>query len=195
MKQIKKVALILTIMFCLTGCASQPSKRSDGKTSVDRVLENQIANAEETSEPEEIAEQLNETDSVTSDQETTIISSVDADVDLTVMGSDMIYATVFQMMMEPMTYTGKTVKMQGTYYSSYYEPTNQRYYFVMIEDAAACCSQGIEFVWGDGTHTYPNEYPEDYSEVEVIGVFETYKEEGDDSLYCRIKDASLKVIE
>ena len=64
----------------------------------------------------------------------------------------------------------------------------------IIKDAMACCSQGIEFVWGDGSHTYPDEYPEQGSEVVVIGEFETYMEDGDPYLYSRLKDATMEVI-
>ena len=40
----------------------------------------------------------------------------------------------------------------------------------------ACCAQGLEFVWGDGSHKYPDEYPAEDTEIEVQGTFETYKE-------------------
>lgn len=46
----------------------------------------------------------------------------------------------------------------------------------MIQDATACCSQGLEFVWGDGIHVWPQEYPEDGHEVTATGVFEVYSE-------------------
>ena len=61
----------------------------------------------------------------------------------------------------------------------------------MIQDATACCAQGMEFVWGDGSHVYPDEYPEEDAEVIVEGTFETYTEERDENLYCRLKDATL----
>ena len=40
----------------------------------------------------------------------------------------------------------------------------------------ACCAQGLEFVWGDGSHKYPDEYPAEDTEIEVQGTFKTYKE-------------------
>ena len=33
----------------------------------------------------------------------------------------------------------------------------------------ACCAQGLEFVWGDGSHKYPDEYPAEDAEIEVQG--------------------------
>lgn len=113
------------------------------------------------------------------------------DYDLTAMSSDMVYATVYQMMILPEDYEGKTFRMKGSFYATYYEPTQSYYYYCIIQDATACCAQGLEFVWGDGSHKYPDEYPEEYTDVVVEGTFETYREEGDENLYCRLTDAVL----
>lgn len=75
-----------------------------------------------------------------------------------------------------------------------YEPTQKYYFYCVIQDATACCAQGLEFVWDDGTHVYPDEYPEDNAEVIIEGTFETYREE-DASLYCRLADATLEKYE
>ena len=43
---------------------------------------------------------------------------------------------------------------------------------------------------------YPDEYPPENAEVEVVGTFETYKDNPDDEFqYCRLKDASLVVLD
>jgi hypothetical protein len=116
------------------------------------------------------------------------------DYDLTQMSPDMVYASVYQMMVEPEKFEGKTFKMIGTYYSTWYEPTARNYHYVIIEDAAACCAQGIEFVWGDGSHVFPDEYPKGNVRLEVTGTFRTYKEEGDDRLYCRLENSDIREI-
>ncbi|MBQ5430560.1 MAG: hypothetical protein IIU28_02770 [Lachnospiraceae bacterium] len=54
-----------------------------------------------------------------------------------------------------------------------------------------CCQNGIEFVWEDGTHAFPSEYPKENTRITVVGTYETYKEKGDDNLYCRLKHARL----
>ena len=92
---------------------------------------------------------------------------------------------------EPEDYEGKRFRIDGNFYVAYYEPTQKYYFYCMIQDATACCAQGMEFVWGDGTHQYPDDYPADESEVVVEGTFETYREEGDENLYCRLTDAVL----
>ncbi|NLG04855.1 MAG: hypothetical protein GX567_13645 [Clostridia bacterium] len=80
---------------------------------------------------------------------------------------------------------------KGSYNVSYYEPTQKYYHYCIIEDATACCMQGLEFIWEDGSHNYPDEYPEISEEITVTGVFETYKEKDDPYLYCRLSNASL----
>lgn len=121
------------------------------------------------------------------------LSSGEADYDLTAMTSEMVYATVYQMMNAPESYVGKTVKMKGTYAASYYEPTEKYYHYCVIQDATACCAQGLEFVWDDGNHAYPEEYPQEDTEIVVEGVFETYTEEGDSYVYTRLRDSSMEV--
>ena len=66
------------------------------------------------------------------------------------------------------------------------------YHYCIIQDATACCAQGMEFVWGDGSHVYPDEYPAEDADVIVEGTFETYREEGDSNLYCRLANATLE---
>lgn len=115
------------------------------------------------------------------------------DYDLTAMGPEMVYATVFDMMQYPEHYKGKVVRMEGPFYHTFFEPTETDYFYVIIQDATACCSQGLEFVWDDGSHTYPDEYPAAGTEVIVTGRFETYTEES--SRYVHLVDASLETLE
>ncbi len=116
------------------------------------------------------------------------------DVDLTLMGSDLVYATVYQMMSKPEEYEGKTIRIEGKYYASYYPITDKYYNYCLIADALACCSQGLEFELG-GDAVYPDDYPTDQSQVIVTGVFETYTEEaGQTFYYCRLKDAKYELV-
>lgn len=98
-----------------------------------------------------------------------------------------------KLMAEPDKYIGKTLCIDGLYYTGQNEKTGTYYHYSIIKDALACCSQGLEFVWGDGSHVYPDEYPKDETEIEVKGTFETYKEPGDDTLYCHLVDSELQV--
>ncbi len=113
------------------------------------------------------------------------------DFDLTAMGSDMVYATVYDMMAYPENYEGKVVRMSGPFYHSREEAYDNDYFFVIIRDATACCAQGLEFVWGDGTRAWPADYPAEEDEVVVTGVFERYTERSVN--YIHLVDANLEL--
>ena len=118
-------------------------------------------------------------------QESTIGS---IDVDLTKLSRTMVYSEVYNMMYTPDDYIGKTVKMKGQF-AHYEDPdTKVQYFACIIADAAACCSQGLEFIL-NGEHTYPNDYPETGSEITVTGIFEVYEENG--VQYCRLVNAAI----
>lgn len=74
------------------------------------------------------------------------------------------------------------VKMSGVSASSHNEETGMDYYGCIIQDATACCSQGIEYeLQGD--------YPEDGEMICVTGTFDTYEEDG--YTYCILREAAL----
>ncbi len=110
------------------------------------------------------------------------------DVDLTVLSSTMVYAEVYNMMVSPDNYKGKTVKMAGQFVPYYDESTGNYYFACFISDATACCSQGIEFILA-GDYSYPDYYPSEGETICVIGTFDTYME--GDSMYCTLRDASF----
>ena len=112
------------------------------------------------------------------------------DVDLTVLSGTMVYAEVNNIMISPKNYVGKTIKMSGLYYASYFDQTDQYYHYVVITDATSCCPQGLEFIW-DGKHAYPDDYPEYQAQIEVIGVFDSYDELGQTYYYLDVNDLSV----
>ena len=162
---------MLSCLF-LAGCGSA-GKADNEKT----VAESKIANESNTNENSTEAE----SESVKKDGE--------VDYDLNVMGADMVYATVYQMMIDPKSYIGKSFKIRGNYYSSYSKDKDVYYHFCMIKDAAACCAQGLELLWADEKMNRHENCPEEDALVTVEGVFETY-EEGPNT-YGRIKDAKI----
>ncbi|HRR76455.1 MAG TPA: hypothetical protein P5191_06540 [Ruminococcus sp.] len=116
-------------------------------------------------------------------------SSGDIDIDLTKLDSNMVYAQVYDMVNNGDDYLGKTVKAKGPF--SYFQETDGREFFaVLISDATACCSQGIEFVL-DGDHSYPADYPAIGTDITVVGKFNYYKE--DYYTYCQLLDADMEV--
>ncbi len=178
----------------LGGCGTESGHVAPkGENAVQKAMQEQMEKESDTEEKESAIE---ETDGDSGEETGTLVGeeaamTEEVDIDLTTMGPDMVYATVYQLMVDPDTYAGKKIRMKGFYYAAYYEPTDTYYHYGVIQDALACCQQGLEFVWGDGSHVYPDEYPAEETEIYVTGTFETYQEEGDLNLYCHLKDAKV----
>ena len=114
-------------------------------------------------------------------------------VDLTALSSTMVYGEVFAMMSSPEDYVGKTVKMQGIFskgqlYAAGSLNDGGTVFACVIQDATACCAQGIPFELA-GDHTYPQDYPELGDTITVVGTFEIHQQEG--MKFCRLRDAEL----
>ena len=115
--------------------------------------------------------------------------SIAVDLDLSVMSGTIVYAQVYNLMYEYETWLGKTIRIAG-YYSAF-EDTNRGvvYHACVIPDATACCAQGIEFIWA-GEHDWPDEYPEEGTQIVVTGCLDVYEEDG--YLYLHLVDAELE---
>lgn len=171
-------ALVLALALC--ACGSSAGSRVSGSTAPTVADIMDSAAADDTAADPVLQEPF-DPDALPAD-----LSSADAEVDLTTLSSTMVYSEVSQMMADPDAYKGKTVKMEGTFAVS--EGADRNYYACLINDAAACCQNGIEFVW-NGDHAYPQEYPELGSDITVVGTFDTYEEDG--YLYTQLVDAEV----
>lgn len=112
----------------------------------------------------------------------------DIDYDLTEMNSDMIYATVFMVVQDPESYTGKTFKIYG---NSYTFPTTEgksMTHYCLIKDALACCAQGLEFISSNSDE----KYPDDGDEIVVTGTLESYTVEDIPMPLCRLVNAKIE---
>lgn len=105
------------------------------------------------------------------------------DIDLTTMNRTMVYSQVSNMVSKPSDYKGKVVKAKGTCGIYTDSRTGKKYYSVIIKDATACCSQGLEFVLKDG------KCPSQGKNITVEGTFSTYREDG--YTYCQLSNAKL----
>lgn len=189
---------LLAAVVLISGCGKRADngKGINSGETVDKVIESQVKKEEQKKTEESTKEDTQKNNQQNTDTQTpeSVQGTVNApeaavDVDLSVMDSDMIYATVYQMMSDPEQYVGKTFRIEGKFYVTYDEMTKNQYYYCVIKDATECCAQGLEFVWGDGSHIYPDEYPTDGTEVIVDGIFELYME--NDSRYCRLANADF----
>ncbi len=169
----KKTSLMISLVLLtgiLTACGT---KSTSAENSVSVPAAETVSNAEE---------------------ETLIPRSPDADpnadVDLTTLTSNMVYAQVADMMYTPEKYSGKIIKAKGLFSVYHDDSQDKNYYAVLIQDATACCAQGLEFVW-KGEHTYPDDYPEIGKEITIMGTFNTYEEDG--ATYTQLLDADIIV--
>lgn len=179
------LVIAILMMGFLTGC-----KRNESKT--DQVIIERIKDAEETSESttQQMPLEIKTEREIETETETEInLKNGDIDVDLTQLSSTFVYSEVYNMMVEPDKYVGKTIRMTGAFNVYEDEKTKKIYYSCLISDATACCQQGIEFEL-KGKHKYPDDYPKQDEEITVTGEFEIYKEDGED--YCRLKNAKME---
>ena len=163
------ILLIVSIIGLVTGCGNTGGAKAKGagssSSAVADVLEQKMKAADETSEsvaaqPADITEAGSDTqiseqrqsglnDSAPApdaDEEPKILSTVEGvDIDLTALSSTMIYSEVYNMMYIPEEYVGKTIRMGGAFSAFHDDTTGKDYFACIIQDAAACCAQGIEF--------------------------------------------------
>ncbi|MBR1738018.1 MAG: hypothetical protein IJ736_13570 [Firmicutes bacterium] len=180
----KKYFLLLcccVLTICPVGCENRAENKSDDRTAkqqntVEDIIKSEIAKADipdETTEDKKIV-----SDNASDKADNNISDSLqEIDVDLTEMSSTIVYSEVYNMMYEPNEYIGKTIKMNGIFKTYHDDSTGNNYFACIIQDATACCTQGIEFVPTD-EYSYPNDYPSEDDEITVIGVFDTYIENG-----------------
>ncbi|MBR1741016.1 MAG: hypothetical protein IJ733_03930 [Lachnospiraceae bacterium] len=172
------MAVVLCLSISLFGCGNQNMVNDlAGKGDSQKTVKSgeAVSKGSDTSaESEEAAEVLEEA------------ASADM-VDLTTLNSTMVYSEVYNIMAKPEDYIGKRIKMKGNF--SVFEGDKQRYFSCIIQDATACCAQGLEFEL-KGEHEYPKDYPEENEEITVTGTFDTYDEDG--YTYCVIRNAELQ---
>ncbi len=199
----KKQLITLSVLFVFVlqataGCSNDGAavRVTSGTTGVKDVIESAMSEQtfageiqmESSSETTEKTTPVSDTDPSDAEEIMQTFNEESIDVDLTELSPNMVYATVYDMMISPGRYIGKRVRMKGTMLS-YHDETTDKYYFAcFITDAAACCSQGIEFVLTD-EYVFPDDYPEEDSEIIVEGVFETYTEDG--ATYVSLMDSRL----
>ncbi len=109
-------------------------------------------------------------------------SSDGIDIDLTEMSSSMVYAQVNDLLVNPDDYDGMVIKLEGEFYSQYYDVTDKVYNFIIITDAPACCPQGLEFF-----NASNSELPEIGETISLVGTFEKY-DEGENMYYYIVSD-------
>ena len=178
-KCISVLLLIYLMLNVSTGCSSlggpQPESNSPnasvGVANMSEITEKGIPQPDNS--PKSLAGSVGEVEDVA--------------VDLTALSSTMVYAEVYNILMNPDDYLGKTIRMSGLYTPTYYDVTDRHYHFVLIEDATACCTQGLEFIWSGG-QDFPDEYPAENTRIDVSGVYDSYVELDEVYYYLAVEE-------
>jgi len=180
MRKITCLILSIAMAGLMAGCGDNgpQNKMTAQTTGLKDVLESRMSeeNSEETSAPSETTVPSPTPDPL-ADYSAESLGQDGIDYDLTKLSSDLIYAEVYNMMLFPKEYIGRTVKVSGVF-TVYYDEAKDKYHFAcFVSDAAACCQQGIEFIL-EGDNVYPEDYPAEGAEITIQGVFGTYEEDG-----------------
>lgn len=112
-------------------------------------------------------------------------------MDFAGLSDTMAYAQMFNVVNNPKEYVGTTVRVKGTYVPIP-DPTREGlvYHFLVVADVAGCCEVGVEFFL-EG-YRYPDDFPPEYSEVELTGVFKMATVSGQE--YISLKADSMTVL-
>ncbi|MCR4688788.1 MAG: hypothetical protein K5745_04460 [Saccharofermentans sp.] len=188
----KLICLILLTAFAVTGCGADPNlhvfNTETGLTRPVVVTETTIAPETSDTTPTAVSSEVITSSAPVSDTQASETASGGIDIDLTTLSATMVYSEVFNIMLDPDSYIGKTIKMEGLF-ASFYDVNQDKYYFAcIIQDATQCCSQGIEFVPTE-EFTYPEDFPAEGEMICVTGVFSTYEVDGNE--YLTLKDAVI----
>ncbi|MBO5606404.1 MAG: hypothetical protein J5930_00760 [Treponema sp.] len=102
----------------------------------------------------------------------------EVDLDLTTFSANMAYSEVFNMMLDPESYVGQKIRINGENYV-YQDDEGNNHYACIILDATGCCPQGLEYQMGAEKNT--SDYPADAEDITLVGTFELFKYQGYDS--------------
>ncbi|MFV0479988.1 MAG: hypothetical protein ACK5LZ_05410 [Anaerorhabdus sp.] len=112
------------------------------------------------------------------------------DVDLAEMGSTMVYAEVYNILMDPTAYLGKNIRVQGEYNQLYNSETGSYDHYIIIKDALACCATGLDFLLQESDSNLEL-YPEQGSNIELIGEYKQYENYDYDRYYLSAEVAQV----
>ena len=101
---------------------------------------------------------------------TDYIPSGIVDNDLSNMNANMIFAEIFNLVLMPDEYIGRTFRMKGNFAVYVNETSGNKYFSIIIPDATQCCQQGIDIICL-GDMKYPEDFPKIGSEIMVTGQF------------------------
>ncbi|MBQ3841717.1 MAG: hypothetical protein II820_03385 [Ruminiclostridium sp.] len=188
MKKYLKVTALLLSAVMLTSSCKDNSAAGENALIDDIIKEISAENAAAPQTAANTSEQTKQTEKETSasPKATDSLPEINepVDLDMTQMSATMIYSVIYDMMINPGDYYGKSMIVDGYFDTMYSDEFQTRYYFVVVPDATACCVQGLEFKLPD-EKTYPDDYPEVRDDIRVRGELDCYEEAGQTYAYIK----------
>ena len=190
----------LTLVLLLSACGSADGTKSRAGGSQTKSVNEVLASGQQAAESQKAASASSETVDVTaasrvveesSDASVDLKGADGTDIDLTKLSATMVFSEVYNIMVNPESCMGKTIRMKGLVAIYHDETKDTDYYSCIVQDATACCAQGIEFKLADN-YRFPDDYPPEGSEITVRGRFDVYKE--GEYKYAVLKDAVLEKV-
>jgi len=210
-KYISFLCMICQVFLLAAGCANvdmSQTDRNDPGTTQSAAVESNDA-GEGTTQPDsnvaqpdsgtaagaqdnsgnEIGNADDGTDSSGTQKGSTPESDFDG-IDLTLLSGTVLTAQLNIIRMELDKYLGSAIKISGTFAAFYNEENDELHTYVFTYmDLAMCCTEGMEFRW-NGNHQFPDDYPQEMSAIEVIGVLKSYENQGSRFCYIDVDEIS-----
>ena len=173
-------ALIVLIPLLLIGCNKNENKGNNTTVS-SNIIQNDFTDNTQQTTPllansviptKESVIQMPDIPSVDEIKamHTDYIPSGIVDHDLSNMNANMIFAEIFNLVLMPDEYIGRTFRMKGNFAVYVNETSGNKYFSIIIPDATQCCQQGIDIICL-GDMKYPEDFPKIGSEIMVTGQF------------------------
>ncbi len=175
MKKISITALTMIMCLLMSSCASEQDVQG---SSVDQ-------DSISVSDDYTVTVKDADGNDVNISPENTTLDS-DVDFDFLQMSSTVIYAQVFDLMMNYDDYVGNTFRMNGTFYESL-DLEGIPIYFIIINDATGCCPQGLELKFSDDM-----EIPKPDSNITVVASVDVFDYKGEE--YVRMLVSDLEIL-
>lgn len=188
-KQITAAALLLSMVMLLGSCGENKQTKTDALIS--SIVNDSAQNVSGDSASASPAGNSAKAATTDEDWQISDLGNGDIDIDLTQMNATMIYSVIYDIMVNPDNYYGKSIMTDGYFDTTPNEELGVRYYFIVIPDATACCAQGLEFMLPE-SKVYPDDYPAVKENIRVKGVIDSYEEEG--QLYTFIRTDELTIV-
>jgi ABC-type glycerol-3-phosphate transport system substrate-binding protein len=178
MKKTLPIAIVLLLVVTLVaGCSGNSSSKSDADSSgADSKASQSVVNQTQSGAAKADAEYNTLT------------------LDLTAFTPTEASEVAHKISECPGEYLGTRIKVRGVYEAAENYNTGDYIHAVTVTNQVQCCPAVLEFIW-NGEHSYPEDYPKEFSEIEIEGVMKRYREAGETFFYLAVDDITVAEVQ